>query len=234
MADQFGIPTNSVLDENDRICRDARDARADEVQFHEQFAAIKRAVAMSRETARLRAASFHGEFSWVRYPGGVLECREHRHDANDSTHDFVLGFLVTRHSSDPLEWIASCAHCGAEFELCDDGAVWKLDEYNSPVGHFCCSRECALEVDLELGLTCATCGDSKAVRRDARGNPSCGLLCESRALRARVIELLGLSADASEQDLRDTIPAPPPWYEQDPGLRSADTETAARPCTTAA
>jgi hypothetical protein len=209
----------------------------DMTHFYTRMEATKAAVATSRETAHhVRDATYHGEFAWHNLDG-LWECHEQRHDSANSTHPIVVGYLITRHSASPLEWIASCAHCGREFVLDDDHhiqGVWRLDANDRPVGNFCCSRECAEDLDVDLGITCATCGVEKAVRRDAHGNPSCGLLCESRALRTRVIELLGLSLDASEQELRDTIPAPPPWCEQDPGLRSADTEAAARPCISAA
>jgi hypothetical protein len=152
---------------------------------------------------------------WYPYQG-LWESREIRHDAADSTHEVAVGHLITN-SPDPLEWRATCAHCGVEFELGAGGTQYMMGARNTPTGPFCCSKECLDELDVDLGITCVSCGKAKATRRDHHGNPSCGVLCESRALRARVIESLGLSTDASEQAVRDTIPSPVPefWAEED-------------------
>lgn len=145
-----------------------------ERQFWSNLESVKREIEHSRPTApALRDRTYHDSFAWYHLPPNLWELREIRHDTRNSTHEIVVGCLITN-SSDELEWLALCAHCGTEFSLGERVAQYTIVD-GVPSGPFCCSRECADELDIDCGITCTSCGVDKTEKLDCDGNPSCSL-----------------------------------------------------------
>jgi hypothetical protein len=169
---------SAVLDQADAICQEKRDL------------------------AEWRSATIHHAFGWIHCEGGY-EAIEYRHQPDNTTVSRSLGRLIYKDREHGV-----CMHCGREFELYHTpGSAWSFGEY-VPEGPCCCSPECELEIDIECGITCTSCGVERATRKDSDGNAEC-TVCASRALRACVEAELRHLRDLSA-GYRDTIPAPIP------------------------